>query len=181
MSGDDRGLPTALLLDGAAVGSWRLDAQQSHVAFAVKHLWGLMTVRGTFGDVRGEATVDAAGAISVSITVDASSVDTKQGRRDEHLRSADFFDVASDPTMTFVSTEVSPRTDGTLDVTGVLTLLGHARPIDTVVALSDASPESAIAVTDLAIDRTLFGITRGPMRMASADVLVSVRLFFEKR
>jgi polyisoprenoid-binding protein YceI len=158
-----------------------LDGPASRVDIAVKHFWGLMTVRGTFGQVLGEATVDAAGAVSATITVDVASLDTKQKKRDEHLRSADFFNVTADPTASFVTTEVIPNADGGLDVRGLLTIAGHTHPTDTTVALSGGDAESVIADAHITIDRNRFGMTWSPMRMASADVLVSARLCFRKR
>lgn len=180
MSIDDRATPTTLLSGGAAAGTWTLDCPGSRVDIAVKHFWGLMTVRGTFGEVHGDAKVDAAGSVSATITVDVASLDTKQKKRDEHLRSADFFDVTADPTATFVTTGASPNADGGFDVSGRLTIAGHTHPIDTTVALSGADAESVMAVAHVTIDRTRFGLTWSPMRMAASDVLVSAHLRFRK-
>src|SRR6266567_2540175 len=80
------------LQDGKLAGSWVLDASRSEVRLKSTSVWGLVPVRGIFRQVTGNGTVSAAGDATGTITVAARSVDTKNNRRDEHLRSADFFD-----------------------------------------------------------------------------------------
>ena len=82
-----------------AVGAWRLVPEQSSVRFAEKHFWGLITVRGHFGVVNGEANVDTAGQLRALVGLDAESVATGNAKRDEHLRGPEFFDVESHPTI----------------------------------------------------------------------------------
>src|ERR1700682_2507518 len=88
-----------LVQDTSATGTWRLDPELSRVEFAVKHIWGLITVRGRLDTLAGVARVTADGQITTSLTIDAGSADTKQKMRDKHLRSADFFDVEHHPTI----------------------------------------------------------------------------------
>jgi len=88
-------------------------------------------VRGSFAEFDGAVTVDAARpeASSVSFTVKAASVDTKEAKRDEHLRSADFFDAAKFPEIRFVSTSVRSSGENRYDVTGDLTLHGVTKRV----------------------------------------------------
>src|SRR5580692_11550029 len=85
------------LRDGSLAGSWTLDPARSEVVLHTRHTWGLLPLQGVFRQVSGHGTVTKDGDASGVITVTAASVDTKNPRRDKHLRSADFFDVANHP------------------------------------------------------------------------------------
>ena len=95
--------------------------------FAIKHLWGLITVRGRFDTLTGVAHVTADGTITTSLIINAASVDTKQNKRDKHLRSADFFNVETHPQITFKSTRVVPESNDRYKVYGDLSILGVTR------------------------------------------------------
>src|SRR3954466_12330666 len=82
-------------------GSWRLDPTRSSVVFHVRHFYGLMTVKGEFADYDG--TLDLAATPAVELTIQAASLDTKMAKRDEPLRSEDFFDVNRHPQVRFSS------------------------------------------------------------------------------
>src|SRR6202035_3635902 len=84
-----------LLRDGKLAGSWTLDAARSEIALKSKSMWGMLAVKGVFREVTGSGTVSAAGDVTGTVTVAAGSIDTKVKKRDEHLRSAHFFDAAS--------------------------------------------------------------------------------------
>ncbi len=84
-----------------ARGAWQLDPQRSTVSFAVPYWWGFGTVKGRFRQYAGRLELGARPAIE--LTIDAASVDTGSARRDHHLRSEDFFAVARDPYIRFVS------------------------------------------------------------------------------
>src|SRR5919112_4181879 len=88
----------------ASTTTWTIDAAHTNVGFAVRHLM-ISTVRGRFGAVTGTVTFDEANPAKsvVDISIDAASIDTRQEMRDNHLRSPDFFDVATYPTIHFVS------------------------------------------------------------------------------
>ena len=110
-------------------GSWSVDPGHSNVEFQVKHL-GIATVRGAFREFEGTLEIgeDLESAKAYG-TVKAASVDTNEPQRDDHLRSADFFDVASFPELTFESTAIRPLDDDTLEIEGELTLHGVTNPI----------------------------------------------------
>jgi polyisoprenoid-binding protein YceI len=111
-----------------AAGTWVIDVSHSSVNFKVKHL-GLAKTRGRFAGFEGTVEIgDDPRQTHVEVSIDAASVDTHDPKRDEHLRSPDFFDVASHPKLTFRSTKVDGRDDEwTLD--GELTVAGVTRPI----------------------------------------------------
>lgn len=116
--------------------TWTIDPTHAEVAFAVRHLM-LATVRGRFGTVSGTVEIDEARPerSSVDVTIDVTSIDTRQEMRDNHLRSADFFDVANHPTLTFKSKRVEGDITGEFRVTGDLTIRGTARPVTLDVSL----------------------------------------------
>jgi polyisoprenoid-binding protein YceI len=111
-------------------GTWRVDAAHSKVGFAVKHM-GVATVRGEFGQFEGslEIGTDLASAKATG-SVQAASVDTNQEDRDNHLRSADFFDSETYPEISFSATGIEQVDDETVKITGDLTMHGETHPIE---------------------------------------------------
>ncbi len=109
---------------------WQIDPAHSAAHFSVRHLM-ISNVRGEFTKLSGSAQINPAdpSKSSVEITIDASSINTREPQRDEHLRSADFFDVASFPTLSFRSTRVEAQGADNLKLTGDLTIRGVTRPV----------------------------------------------------
>jgi polyisoprenoid-binding protein YceI len=150
----------------AVAASWNIDSDHSSVGFKVRHLM-VSNVKGTFGKVQGIVNVDDKdmSRSNVSVTIDTASIDTGVAKRDTHLRSPDFFDVARFPTLTFVSTKVSPNGMNGLKVMGNLTLHGVTRPV--VLDVEGPSQESKDprgnirrgASASTKIDRKDFGLT----------------------
>jgi polyisoprenoid-binding protein YceI len=118
---------------------YKIDSSHSKAAFTVKHLM-VSNVRGEFSKVTGTIVYDEKNptAIRIDATIDATTVNTSEPKRDEHLRSADFFDVAKYPTMTFKSKSARKTANG-LAVTGDLTLHGVTRQI--VLNVDNSGPE----------------------------------------
>lgn len=119
-----------LLTPGMATASiWKLDPDHSNIMFQVRHL-GLADVKGIFRKFEGTVNLeDTIANSSVKVTIDAASIDTGVEKRDEHLRSADFFEVAKYPTITFVSRKVTEAGKGRLKVIGDLTMHGVTREV----------------------------------------------------
>jgi polyisoprenoid-binding protein YceI len=117
---------------------WNLDPAHTSIEFSVKHL-GIATVRGRFRKFDATAEAGADGQLKrVEATIDASSVDTGVEQRDDHLRSADFFDVAKFPEIRFVSTGIRQTGSDEAVVTGDLTLRGVTRPMSFALAQGSA-------------------------------------------
>jgi polyisoprenoid-binding protein YceI len=123
-----------------ATPRWTLDASHSHVGFAVRHLM-ISNVRGEFTKLEGSAGYDPERpeATTVDVSVDVASINTREEKRDAHLRSADFFDVENYPTMRFVSTSARERR-GELELTGDLTIHGVTREV--TLKVEDITPQS---------------------------------------
>ena len=109
----------------AGTTTWQIDPTHSSAQFAVTHLM-ISSVRGEFHQLKGTVVVDDAdiSKSSVNVTIDATTVDTREPDRDKHLMSSDFFDVAKYPTMAFKSTKVESAGPGRLKITGDLTIRG---------------------------------------------------------
>jgi len=108
--------------------TWQIDAGHSLVEFAVKHMM-FTTTKGRFGEFSGTIDYDEAnvGNSTVAVEIVAASIDTRDEKRDGHLRAADFFDAENFPTITFSSTRVERAGDG-LKVYGDLTIRGVTKP-----------------------------------------------------
>ena len=112
-----------------ATPRWTIDASHSHVGFAVRHLM-ISNVRGEFTKLEGSAGYDPERpeATTVDVSIDVASINTREEKRDAHLRSADFFDATNYPTMRFVSTGARERGEN-LELTGELTIHGVTREV----------------------------------------------------
>ena len=119
-----------------ARNTWTIDPAHTSVEFAVRHLM-ISTVKGRFGDVKGtvELDLDNPAAARVDVTIGATSIDTRNGDRDAHLRSADFFDVEKFPELRYVSRKVEVLPDGTFRVVGDLTIRGVTREVPLTATL----------------------------------------------
>ena len=127
------GAALALALPGLAFGAasnWQIDSAHTHAIFGVKHLV-ISTVKGELGKVTGTVVLDDADIAKskVEATVDVTGINTREPKRDEDLRSANFFDAAKYPTVTFKSNRVEKAGDGKLKVTGELTMHGVTTPV----------------------------------------------------
>jgi polyisoprenoid-binding protein YceI len=114
--------------------TWQIDPSHTEVGFAVRHLM-ISTVRGRFNDVKGTVSVEGEDfhTAQVTVSIGAASVDTREPRRDAHLRSADFFDAERFPEMTFVSRRVEKTSRG-YALVGDLTIRGVTRELTLAVA-----------------------------------------------
>lgn len=119
----------SLPLGGYAADSYTADPYHTYAHFSVSHL-GFSTLQGRFDQSSGKVTLDrAAKNGSVDITIEAASLSTGYGKRDDHLKSPDFFNVAENPKITFKSTSVKFKGDTPATVEGNLTLLGVTKPV----------------------------------------------------
>lgn len=124
----------------AQAAEWRIDDDHSNAYFSIQHLT-VAKVRGTFSTITGTLTIDdKSGAVTgLNLTIDVKSLDTGVTKRDEHLKSPDFFDAAKYPTMTFAAKAILDQDNGVLLVTGDLTIHGVTREVK--LNLYGPSPE----------------------------------------
>jgi polyisoprenoid-binding protein YceI len=146
--------------------AYQIDSAHSGVHFSVRHLM-LSNVRGTFSGVTGTVLYDPADPASTEVdaTVDAATLSTGDPKRDEHLKTADFFDVAEYPEITFKAKRTEKTGDGEFKITGDLTIHGVTREV--TLSVEDVSPETKDpwgatrigATAKTKIDRRQFGMS----------------------
>lgn len=114
----------------AARTTWKIDPAHSQIEFAVRHMM-ITTVKGRFSGVEGTVAIDEADPSNstVEVRIDAATIDTRDAQRDTHLRSADFFDVAQFPHVTFTSKRIADRGGNAFKLVGDLTIHGVTREV----------------------------------------------------
>ncbi|HJQ42234.1 MAG TPA: YceI family protein [Jatrophihabitantaceae bacterium] len=116
-------------IPGYRTGTWQIDPVHSEVSFSVRHMM-VSKVRGHFTDFSGAiVTADEPTRSSVTATIALGSIDTRNEQRDNHIRSADFFDVAQYPTMSYRSSDLTDNGDGTWTLDGELALHGVTKNV----------------------------------------------------
>ncbi len=120
----------ALIVSPVSAQTWTIDPSHSSATFAVRHMM-VSNVKGSFG--RMEGTVDFDGkdiaGIKANAKIDTTTITTNNEKRDTHLKSADFFDVAAHPTITFVSKRAEAAGDGRFRLIGDLTIRGVTKEV----------------------------------------------------
>lgn len=126
-------LAMAFSAGSAQAGTWDIDSGHSTVGFSVRHMM-VSDAKGNFNKFKGQLNLDEKDITksTVAVEIDAASVDTNNEKRDEHLRSPEFFDTAKFPTLTFKSTKVEKQGTNLL-VTGDLTMHGVTKPVTLTV------------------------------------------------
>lgn len=127
----------------AQAATWTIDPAHSSVGFTIRHIFS--KVPGSFDKFSGTIDYDASNptAASVKVEIDPASINTKHEKRDNHLRSEDFFDVAKFPAMSFVSTKVTKGEGNALSVDGNLTMHGVTKPVTLAVTFLGSGPPQA--------------------------------------
>jgi polyisoprenoid-binding protein YceI len=168
-----------LLDDAVLVGEWILDPARSTVSLKHRSAGGLVRVKGVFGEVNGNGTVALDGEVSGTLTVAAASIDTKNSRRDKHLRSADFFDSKNYPDITFTAAGIRPSGHG-VTVTGTLSVRDRARPLtfDGTAVLAEGE---VWLDAEVHINRADFGLTWNLLGLVSMNNTLTVHGVFTRR
>jgi polyisoprenoid-binding protein YceI len=175
------GLATILAVPAfGATTTWQLDPMHTNAQFTVRHL-GISNVQGEFTKTTGTVMLDDSdiSKSSVSVTIDATSIDTRVSRRDDDLKSEHFLNVAQFPTITFQSTKVAKSGDG-LKVTGNLTIRGVTKEV-TLDVTGPTAPVKAMgglrrgAAATVKINRQDFGVSADP-GMVGDDVAIQIDL-----
>jgi polyisoprenoid-binding protein YceI len=156
------------------LGRWQLDPERSSVEFRVGHFWGLLSVKGRFENYEGRLDLDADPAIELSIA--AATLQTGNRKRDEHLRSPDFFDAENHPSVRFVSESAAVQGD-TLKVHGRLFARDESIPLELDAQVREVDGELQIEASTRALHREL-GMTWSPLGMIRphSELLVSGHL-----
>jgi polyisoprenoid-binding protein YceI len=161
-------------------GTWTVDPSHSNVEFSVKHL-GIATVKGAFREFAGTLVIgeDLATA-TASGTVQVASVDTNEPQRDDHLRSADFFDADNHPEITFAARGAELRDGDTVHVIGQLTVRGISRPQNLTARLTGVAADALVLETEFTVDRDEFGLGWNQLGMLRGLTTVAATLRFTR-
>ncbi|MBI3690841.1 MAG: YceI family protein [Mycolicibacterium aromaticivorans] len=162
-----------LLGDSNTAWQWQLVPARSSVRFKNKTFWGLLTVTGEFTDVRGDGQIGANGAVTGGLVIEAASLKTGIGKRDEHLRSADFFDVEKHPEIRVAVTGVDGDT-----LLATLTVRGTTRPLRLPLTFRLLGDGTVQLTTRTTIDRTELGVDGNMIGMMPATTTLLADVVF---
>ena len=151
-----------LLGSPEAAGVWRVVPEQSTIGFMCKSMWGLVPVKGRFKEFSGDGQINGGPTVFGRIDIKTASLETGIRKRDQHLRSADFFEVEKYPTATFRSTGVRANGDDYV-LDGEFTLKGVTKPVSLDLEFNGVNPgmgqgEVAGLEASVVLNRKDFGI-----------------------
>jgi polyisoprenoid-binding protein YceI len=157
---------------------WSLDRHGSSVGFTVKTMWGLIPVRGRFDRFAGSYEVGRNGT-TIELTLDADSVDTGNAKRDEHLRSPDFFNVGEHARVHFRSTCVHEAAAGMLRVAGNLEVSGIVEPLEFAATVQPAGDGLRVEATTT-VDQRRFDMNSGVLGMIRRPATLHVNALLKR-
>jgi polyisoprenoid-binding protein YceI len=164
------------LTRGAFKGSWTLVPSESSVLLKAKAMWGIVPVKGTFSDVAGSAAVAADGGVTGRLEVKSASINTKMKKRDEHLRSDDFFASDRFSHIVFDIDQVTSTTSG-LTVEGRLTVRERTIRLAFPAVVTDHGSGKMGIDAELQVDRSELGLSyrgKGATKMNNALIIHAV-------
>lgn len=174
----------ATTVPATLTGDWVIDPTHSSIGFTARHAM-VTKVRGTFEEFEGQAHLDADAPArsTASVTIQVTSINTRQAQRDEHLRTNDFFDAPTFPEITFASTGVEVVSADTFRLTGDLTVKGTTKPVaidfeHTGIATDVYGNVRAGFEGKTTINRSEFGVTWNAA-LETGGVMVSDKIVLE--
>ena len=182
MTTPTRPTPAALrarLADGSLAGDWTLDPARSTAALRSKNMWGLASVKGVFRELEGSGTISPAGEITGELALRTGALDTRNSKRDTHLRSANFFLSEQYPAITFSVGTIVPADDG-VAVSGTLTVRDVSRPLSFPARVTLAGDNELMLDAAVQVDRSEFGLTWNRLRMVSMDNTITLHAVFTR-
>ncbi|NNN37928.1 YceI family protein [Streptomyces sp. S3(2020)] len=161
-------------------GTWQLDTAASTVAIKHKSIWGLVTVKGAFTSVTGQGEVRPDGSAVGTLTLTVASLDTKNPKRDTHLKGPDFFDADNHPELTFAVRSAELRDGDKVHVIGQLTARGISRPQTFTARLTGADADALTLDAEFSVDRGQFGMGWNQLGMIRGLTTVTTTLRFTR-
>jgi polyisoprenoid-binding protein YceI len=167
-----------LLNDPDTAGEWNLVPERSAITFKTKNMWGLVSVKGRFTDLSGDGQLTGKGAVFGRLDIRAASLGTGIRRRDEHLRSADFFDVERFPDVSVVVTGLEPTTGKAADLRASFTIKGITAPLPLPVTITELADGSLRISGKTTVDRAQFGLDWNKFGMIGKTATASADMIF---
>jgi polyisoprenoid-binding protein YceI len=167
------------LASGTLTGNWVLDPQRSTAQLRARHMWGLAPVNGDFRALSGGGAVSPTGEVTGRFTIATATVDTKNAKRDDHLRGTDFLLSEKYPEITFSLDTLTPASRQAT-VSGTLTVRDTSRRISFPATVAVSSDTEAAFDATVEVDRSDYGITVNHMGMVKMKCSVTVHLVFTK-
>jgi polyisoprenoid-binding protein YceI len=169
-----------LLSNPESVGVWNVDPERSTIGFKARSMWGLAPVNGRFAEFSGDGQITDTQTVFGRIDIKAASLDTKIRKRNEHLRSADYFQAEKFPDISLVVTSAEAIDGDIVDLRAQLTIKGTTAslPLRTRVAVLD---DGAVRLsTQATIDRKDFGVDGNMMGMIPDKATISGDVVFRR-
>jgi polyisoprenoid-binding protein YceI len=166
--------------NGLPAGTWHVDPKASELTFRARGTFGLVPVHGTFDAYEGELEIDDRD-VRGELRIQADSLDTRNKKRDAHLRSDDFFHADAHPVVTFSVTELVPTADGKLALTGTLRIRDNELLVRSLVDATRLSDDRLRLETNISVDRaeagvgwSKMGMIQGKAHLGASVVLVQI-------
>src|ERR1700751_5695129 len=147
-----------LLNDPDMSGVWNLAPDRSAITFKIKNMWGLLNVKGHFTEFSGDGQLTGKGAVFGRLDIRTASLSTGIGRRDRHLRSADFFDVDRFGEINVVVTAVHPTEGRSADLRVNFTIKGVTAPLPLPASITELEDGSIQIAAEAKVDRAQFDL-----------------------
>lgn len=169
-----------LLGSPEAAGVWRVVPEQSTIGFMCKSMWGLVPVKGRFKEFSGDGQIDSGPTVVGRIDIKTASLETGIRRRDEHLRSADFFEVEKYPDTALAVTSADAIDDAAADLRAQLTVKGTTKPLQVHAEVSVHDDGAVRVTTQATLSRKEFGVDGNMVGMVGDKVTISGDVVFRR-
>ncbi|MCV7090186.1 YceI family protein [Mycobacterium interjectum] len=167
-----------LLHDPDVAGVWNIVKERSAITFKVRNFWGLLNVKGRFTEFTGDGQLTGKGAVFGRLDIATASLSTGIGRRDRHLRSADFFDVERFGEISVVVTGVHPTKGNAADLRANFTIKGVTAALPLPVTVTELEDGSIQISGETKVDRSQFDLGWNRFGMVGATATAAARAVF---
>jgi len=164
--------------DPATNGAWTVVPEQSSIVVKSKSLWGLLPVKVRFTEISGEGQITAPQTVSGHLDIKVASLQTGIRKRDEHLRSADFFEADKFGDISVVVTGAEKVAGDNVDLRAELTIRGVTRPLTLTTKVSPVGDGGMRLQPHVTVNRADFGVTGNMAGMIPDDVTISGDVVF---
>ena len=169
-----------LLGSPEAAGVWRVVPEQSTIGFMCKSMWGLVPVKGRFKEFSGDGQINGGPTVFGRIDIKTASLETGIRKRDQHLRSADFFEVEKYPDTTLVVTSADAIDGDAADLRAQLTVKDTTKPLQLRAAVSVLDDGAVRVTTQATLSRKEFGVDGNMVGMVADKVRISGDVVFRR-